>query len=336
MPRTARATPFLGQPAGLDPIQASSEFLIAREAELQAQLAAVDAELAHLENTAGDLESLEQHAAESLRALLDLVEPPDRPPLPVLRSEPAPPAMLPAAQPRRRARTILYLALAAVFLAASALLGAGLAAAHLSQPAAATKAPATATATPLAGQAPAASPVPPLPTTTPPPAAPASPPPTAVPLALDRRQAAQASSVRILDAAGAVRLDLSLATMAETIQIVDGQPILKALPPDRGGGLHRSSAAFGEEGLTAILVPAAGAPAGLWQTQPGDLLAGCNSDETCYDYRVAAAEVWSPDHLHQFLQEWPAQTLVLIYSIHETDHGTEAWTLQALPAGEAK
>jgi hypothetical protein len=323
----ARPTPFLGEPGNSDPVLANAGFLVAREAELQARLAAVDAELAGLADAPDDLAVLEQQAADWLGTLLGLLDRPDLETRTALTPTPQPerPLSLPAAAaPRRQRRAGLILAglaLAAVLLATAGYLfwQNSRALPTRRETATATMEAMISNTAALVATLPATvSPMPTPPTATPPPS-----PIPAAPIVLGRAE--QAETVRIASAAGDLRLELPLATMTETIQLAGDIPVLQPVAPASGAGLHRGSAPFGQEGPISILVPAAVAPPGLWQTRPGDVLTGCNTDQACYDYRITTAETWPLDRLHRALQDRPAGPDVLLYTIHES----EAWVVQA-------
>ena len=113
--------------------------------------------------------------------------------------------------------------------------------------------------------------------------------------------------------------------MTETVELVGGVPVLELAPPKHGAGVHRGSVAFGEAGATVIAVPNGEATDDLWQTRPGERLAGCNDDGACYNYRVVAAESWPLDRVRRFVDAWLVEDGVWLYLVRDTD----AWVVQA-------
>lgn len=339
-----RTTPHLGieeHAARMAPaILTGSEFLTGREAQLRRRLAELEEEWMDLEDVTDDVQALEGQAADALRALFDVLEPPA--PKPGPEPEPAPepqPAALAPGNARRKLWRGLEVGAALLILALSAfvfvrLYGPDLWHAAPQATRAALPVPTdTALVLPAATGAVRETATPaPVPSDTPPL-------PTAIPAPVVRGsgkwtdRTAGAETLRFPDASDAGQLELPLSMMAETIQTVDGSPVLKPLLPAEGAGLYRGSAAFGEAGLVAILVPERTAPRDLWQVRPGERLIGCNTDGTCYDYRVTVAETWSPDQVRQYLAEWPDEGGVLIYV--ESDE-TSAWVIQAQLRGEER
>lgn len=331
-----RTTPHLGieeHAARMAPaILTGNEFLTGREAQLRRRLAELEEEWMDLEDVTDDVQALEGQAADALRALFDVLEPVPKPgPEPGPAPEPQPAALAPG-NARRKLWRGLEVGAALLILALSAFVFVRLYGPDLWHAAPQTTRVAlpvpTATASVLptatgtvretATPAPVPSDTPPL--------------PTAIPAPVVRGsgnwtdRTAGAEMLRLPDAAGAGQLELPLSVMAETIQVVAGSPVLKPLLPAEGAGLYRGSAAFGEAGLVAILVPERAAPPGLWQVRPGERLIGCNTDGTCHDYRITVAETWSLDQVRQFLVEWPAGGGVLLY----VESGeTSAWVIQA-------
>ena len=142
--------------------------------------------------------------------------------------------------------------------------------------------------------------------------------------------------MQILDVTGALRLELLLSVMADTVQVVEGMPVLQPVLPASGAGVHRGSGPFGETRNVIIAIPARAAPASLWQTRPGDRLVGCNgstvlttgSDDACHGYLVTAADTWPLGRLHQLLADWPPGDEVLLYTALDE---SSAWVIQAQP-----
>jgi hypothetical protein len=346
-----RTTPHLGieeHAARMAPaILTGNEFLTGREAQLQRRLAELEEELMHLEDVTDDVQALEGQAADALCALFDVLEPAARTTTvarPQPGSEPAPapepqPTALAPGSARRKLWRALEVGAALLILALSAfvfmrlygpdLWHAAPQATRVALPVPTVTASALPTATGALRE-----------TITPTPSPSAAPPlPTAFPAPVVTRRGSWtdrttgAGTLRLSDASDAGQLELPLSMMAETIQTVAGSPVLKPLLPAEGAGLYRGSVPFGEAGLVAILVPERAAPPDLWQVRPGERLAGCNTDGTCYDYRVTLAETWSLDQVRQFLAEWPADGGVLVY----VESGeTGAWVIQAQLRGEER
>lgn len=339
-----RTTPHLGieeHAARMAPaILTGNEFLTGREAQLRRRLAELEEEWMDLEDVTDDVQALEGQAADALRALFDVLEPaaPKPGPEPEPAPEPQPAAVAPTSA-RRKLWRGLEVGAALLILALSVFVFVRLYGPDLWHEApqatrAALPGPtATALALPTAARGvrqtvtptPSPSAAPPLPTTIP------------APVITGRgswtERTAGAETLRLPDASGDGQLELRLSVMAETIQTVAGSPVLKPILPPEGAGLYRGSAPFGEAGLVAILVPERAAPPGVWQVRPGERLAGCNADGTCYDYRVTLAETWSLNQVRQFLAEWPAGGAVLVY----VESGeTSAWVIQAQLRGEER
>jgi hypothetical protein len=335
-----KTTPHL-KPEGHQAILSGSDFLTDREAHLQARLDELEAELADLEDVPDDIESLEQQAFDALRALSDLLEP--TVPAPSTDSPPEPmPTLLPPVQPANH-RKLWHVAgivvlLVVVALSAFSLIwiyGPELVGDHSPVT---VVAQGTATYTPMPPTPTAASPTRPSVTATPIPA-PTTVAPTIPEAPVRSREVIQAERVQILDVSGTLRLELPLSVMADTIQIVEGMPVLQPLLPTSRAGVHRGSTPFGVTGNVIIAIPARAAPASLWQTRPGDRLVGCNSDDACHDYMVTAADTWSLERLHQLLRstasyavaDWPPGDEVLLYAA--TDESS-AWVIQAQPENQ--
>lgn len=329
--------------ASLSTCLSGSEFLTGREAQLQARLDELDREMASLDDRPGEAEALEQQALDGLRALLEVLEPPAEP-APLAQPEPGPPAPVLRPNGRRRFWRIVEVAAALLAVTLSAFILVRLyglrspgeappATAAVSQSTASvavsalTSAPA-ATATARPTQPPATST--PRATATPLPAPTVSAPVVADVPARDGPRV-QAEMLQVMDISGTLGLELPLTAMTETVQLVDGLPVLQPVLPEAGGGLHRGSAPFGQSGTTIIVLPAGTAPDSLRRIRPGDRLVGCNTDGKCHDYRVAAAEMWPLDHLGRLLTAWPVDEGVLLYTV--ADEAT-AWVVQAEPLRE--
>jgi hypothetical protein len=337
-----KTTPHLN-PEGHNAILTGSDFLTGREAHLQARLNELEAELAGLGDAPDDVESLEQQAHDALRALSDLLEPTTA--VPAIPSSPEPiPAFLPGVQPANHRKpwriagvvaVLLVVALSAfslIWMYGPELVGDNSPATAIVQ--------ATVTHTPMLPTSTTVSPTRPPATATPIPS-----PIIAAPVVPEtprqNREVVQAERVQILDVSGTLRLELPLSVMADTIQIVEGMPVLQPLLPASGAGVHRGSAPFGETGNVIIVVPPEAAPASLWQTRPGDRLVGCNgstrsfqdtlttgSDDACHDYLVTAVDTWPLERLHQLLANWPPGDEVLLYAALDE---SSAWVIQAQP-----
>jgi hypothetical protein len=137
--------------------------------------------------------------------------------------------------------------------------------------------------------------------------------------------------VRILETSGTLRLELPLGLMAETVEMVEGVPVLQPVLPTGGAGVHRGSGPFGESGAVIVAAPAEADTQDLAQTRPGDRLVGCNSDGACHDYQVIAADTWPLARLRQLLASWPMGDEVVLYA---TLDETSAWVVQAQPVHE--
>jgi hypothetical protein len=324
-----KTTPHL-KPEGHQAILSGSDFLTSREAHLQAQLNELEAELASLGDAPDDVAGLEQQAFDALRALSDLLEPTTT----VAATTPPPEptsAFLPSVQPANHRKpwrvagivaVLLVVALSAfslVWMYEPELVGDNSTVTVVAQD--------TATYTPMPPTPTAASPTRPSVTATPIPA-----PTTVAPIIPEApvrsREVIQAERVQILDVSGTLRLELPLGVMADTVQIVEGMPVLQPLLPASGAGVHRGSASFGETGNVIIAIPPEAASPSLWQTRPGDRLVGCNSGETCYDYQVTAADTWPLERLRQLLANWPPGDEVLLYAALDE---SSAWVIQAQP-----
>ncbi len=332
-----KTTPNL-KPEGHQAILNGSDFLTDREAHLQARLDELDAELAGLGDVPDDVENLEQQALDALRALSDLLEPPTAPPTTISPPEPMP-ASPPAVQqanhrkPWRAAGIVVVLlviavsALSLTWICGPELAGDNGPATAIVQ-ATATNIPVLPTSTTVS---PTRSPATATPIPSPTIAAPAIPETTG-----QNREAIQAEMVQILDVSGTLRLELPLSVMADTVQVVEGMPVLRPVLPASGAGVHRGSVLFGEVGTVIVAIPAEAAPASLWQTRPGDRLVGCNSDNACYDYQVTTADTWPLNRLHQLLRStasyavanWPVDVGVLLYAAADE---TNIWVIQAQP-----
>jgi hypothetical protein len=334
-----KTTPHLGlEQQGA--ILTGSDFLAGREAQLRLRLGELEEELKHLEDATDDIQTLEGQAADALRALFDVLEPETGTSPATI--QPLDPKGMPAevSQPmvvrqmnrRKRFWRLMEIAAALLVLALSTFVLVRLYGPNLfgseSQATATvlltptTRASAVPTATRPARQT--ATPAP-LPSATPLPS-PTLPAPVVVDEGSWTERTICAETLRFLDGLGTPRLELPLTVMAETIQSVAGAPVLKPLLPSEGAGLYRGSAPFGEAGLTAILVPAQAAPPDLWQVRPGERLVGCNTDGTCYEYRIVLAETWLLDQVRQVLAEWPADGGVLVYTAADE---LSAWVIQA-------
>ncbi len=325
-----KTTPHL-KPEKHQAILSGSDFLTGREAHLQARLDELQAELADLGDVPDEVESLEQQALDALRALSDLLEPTTA--VPARTSPPEPmPASLPAVQPANhrkppwRVAGIVAVLLVVALSAFSLIWMYGPELVRDKSPVAVV-AQGTATYTPMPPTPTAASPTRPPATATPIPA-----PTTVAPIIPEApvrsREVIQAERVQILDVSGTLRLELPLSVMADTVQIVEGMPVLQPLLPASGAGVYRGSAPFGETGNVIIIVPPETAPASLWQTRPGDRLVGCNSDDACHDYLVTAADTWPIERLHQLLADWSPDDEVLLYATFDE---SSAWVIQAQP-----
>lgn len=358
---TSRATPVLTDLLQIEPgdhvaIQVGTEFLATKEAQIQSRLARLENDLAGSEDLP-DAHLLADQAADALQALLDLLKPesPGLPPVaatakeavlrragapatsPAARSTPAPTPLdvSPPAPRQRGLRMALGLALVAwlITLAGFAWLLWRQAGVPATTPTVVTTvlvSPSSETPGRETQSAEAAFPatIQPggeLPTAT---LLPANPPRSpSIPGAEAKIvEIARAVQLQIPDDSGAGFLQISLAIMAERIHIDDGRPVLGVELPVMGGGLYRASVPFGEEGSTVIALPAGIGPDNLQTIRPGDRLAGCNTDERCYDYRVTAAETWDGDRLAQVLTAWPYDLNLLIYTKLE---GGDAWIIQA-------
>jgi hypothetical protein len=304
-------------------VQAGTEFLAGREAQIQARLDEIDRELAGLEPPPDDLTALERRAGRELQTLLDSLQPASTTAPPPQRQPP--PAV--ETPPPRRTRIGLCQGINGIYLGLAAALILLAAGAYLFQrvawpPVAATPVVAAATTT--------ATPEPTLPPTASPSPLPATATPAVQPQSLSGKAGRDDGTTPELVRVASV--ELPLAVMTETIRLAGGSPVLQPVPPASGAGLHRTSDPFGTTGATAILVPAGSAPPDLWQARPGDTLTGCNDDETCQDYQVSAAETWLPERLHRYLSDWPQDPGVLLYTSGESG----AWVIQARPNQEAK
>ena len=332
-----KTTPHL-KPESHGTIVSGSDFLTGREAHLQARLDELETELADLGDVPDDVDGLEHQAHDALRALSDLLEPSI--PVPATTPPPEPmPAFLPPVQPANHRKpwrvvgivaALLVVALSAfslIWMYGPELVGDNSSVTVVAQ--------GTATYTPMPPTPTAASPTRPSVTATPIPA-----PTTVAPIIPEApvrsREVIQAERVQILDVSGTLRLELPLSVMADTVQIVEGMPVLQPLLPASGAGVYRGSAPFGETGNVIIIVPPEAAPASLWQTRPGDRLVGCNgstvlttgSDDACHDYLVTAADTWPLGRLHQLLADWPPGDEVLLYTALDS---SSAWVIQAQP-----
>lgn len=335
-----KTTPHLN-PEGHQAILKGSDFLAGREAHLQARLNEIEAELVDLGDVPDDVEALEQQVLDSLRTLSELLEPPAPVPAPTSPSEAMPP-FLPAMQTRRgrseavrrrkfwRVVGIVALLLVAVLSAFSLLWLYGPELVRENGP-----------ATPIVQATTSHKPLPPSPTI----ATPTQPRATETPIPsptisapypeatrsgapLRHREIIRAELAQILDVSGTLRLELPLSVMTDTVQIVEGMPVLRPVLPANGAGVYRGSAPFGETGNVIIACLAGATPASLWHTRPGDRLVGCNSDGDCHDYQVAAADTWPLDRLHHLLANWPLDGDVLLYAALDE---SSAWVIQAQP-----
>jgi hypothetical protein len=324
-----KTTPHL-KPEGHQAIVTGSEFLTDREAELQARLDELDAELAGLGDAPDDAEGLERQALDALRSLSDLLEPPI--PVPATTSPEAMPAFPPAVQPANRRKpwrvagivvVLLVVALSAfslIWMYGPELVGDNSPATAIVQ--------STATHPPMLPTSTTFSPTRPPATLTPIPS-PTIVAPTIPETPGQTRKVIQAELVQILDITGTLRLELPLSIMADTVQAVEGMPVLQPVLPASGAGVHRGSAPFGETGNVIIAIPAGAVTVSLWQTRPGDRLVGCNSDDARYEYQVIMADTWPLGRLHQLLMNWPPGNEVLMYTA--TDESS-TWVIQAQPA----
>jgi hypothetical protein len=319
-------------------ILTGSDFLTGREAHLQARLEELEAELASLGDVPDDVDGLEQQTLDALRALSDLLEPATA--VPAITSPPEPmPAFLPAMQPanHRKPWRVAGIVAALLVVALSVFSLVWMYRPELVDD--------NSLATAIVQSTAIYTPMPPTPTTaspTRPPATgtPAPSPTIAVPTMPDTpariREIVQAETVQILDVSGTLRLELPLSLMADTVQMVEGVPVLQPVLPASGAGLHRESAPFGETGWVIVAIPIGTTSEGLWQTRPGDRLIGCNSDDACYDYRITTADTWPLDRLHQLLRStasyavsnWPPGDEVLLYAVRDK---SSAWVIQAQP-----
>lgn len=333
-------------------ILTGSDFLTGREAQLQGRLDELQAELAGLGEVPGDVESLERQALDALRTLSDLLEPPASSPAPTTLPMPTPPlpSIVRAEHQRRPWRVagivavLVVAALAAAFLiwtyARDAVGGNSPATAVVRVVATQSFVPTAPTRTTNSAR-PSATAAPILPAAT---AAPRSERPHVEPPARIG-DIVQAEVVQVLDVSGTLRVELSLSIMADTIQVSEGVPVLQPVLPASGAGLYRGSAPFGVTGGVIVAVPAGSVLESLWLTRPGDRLLGCNSDHTCHDYHVIAAETWLLDRLHQLLRSTPAPSgaeraasyavsdwrpgdEVLLYTAFDE---TSAWVIRAHP-----
>lgn len=362
---TSRATPVLADLLQIEPgdhtfaslpgltartgsaglaIQVGTEFLATKEAQIQARLARLEADLTGSEELP-DAHLLADQAADALRALLDLLKPDVAPTAPPPRYTPAPtpldglqPQAVTLPAPRQRGLQVaLGLALSAwlITLAAFAWLlwkQAGIPANRTAVVTTVLVSPSSVTpgrepqaaeaALPAAAQSGGE-----LPTATPLSTAMRMPQAPSIPGSEARLvESVRAAQLQIPDDSGASFLQIPLAVMAERINVDDDKPVLRVELPATGGGLYRASVPFGEKGAMAIALPARAAPDNLQAIRPGDRLTGCNADGRCYDYRVTAAETWDRDHLDQVLTAWPYDLNLLIYTILE---GGDAWIIEA-------
>lgn len=327
---TDRTTPRFEVEGGRA-VLGGSEFLTARESALQACIEELERELAAMEGTPDDVESLEQQATDGLRAVADLLYPPGAPaqaqaPPPVAKGPMPSPARPPVpATGDRRVRLVagVLLALAAVavilMVQGLPLLGGtridSTAVPSSSAPATAAVPPGVVVGATRTRSEPTAAPV----------ASATASAPIVLELSVERDRETAAKAVQIVGISDTLRLDLSLMVMTETVELVGGVPVLELAPPKHGAGVHRGSVAFGEAGATVIAVPNGEATDDLWQTRPGERLAGCNDDGACYDYQVVAAESWPLDRVRRFVDASPADEGVWLYAVRDTD----AWVVQA-------
>lgn len=330
-----KTTPQL-KPEGHDAILTGSDFLTGREAHLQGRLEELEAELAILGDAPDDIESLEQQALDALRTVSDLLEPPNPAPA---TSPPEPiPDFLPTVQERQRRseavnrrRPWRIAGIVAVLLVATLLT---FAVVWVYGPElVGDDSPATVVVQATVTHTPA----PPTPTTirpTRPPvtATPVPSPTIAVPVIPEapgrNRESIRAATVQIFEVSGTLQLELPLSVMADTVQVVEGIPVLQPVLPASGAGVHQGSASFGEMGRVMVAISAGTAPVSLWQTRPGDQLIGCNSDGACHKYQVAAADTWPLERLRQILANWPPDATVLLYAVLDE---SSAWVIQAQP-----
>ena len=308
-----KTTPHL-QPDGHQMVLTGSDFLAGREAHLQARLDELDAELAALGDVPDDVESLERQALDALRALSDLLDPPQpaAAPAPAVETMPAP---LPASDAlperrrvarHRRAWLVVGIVLVLAITTLAVILIAWTVGPKLpgreDGPTAVVLATVTHTALPPTGTTF-------RPTRTPATATPIPSPTVMVPqpvgagpdVPIQIREAVQAEAVQILDVTGTLRLELPLSLMAVSVKGGEGVPVLQPVLPTSGAGVFPGSTPFGERGDLLAAVPREAAPAGVWQVRPGDRLAGCNSDGACHDYRVTTAGTWPLERLQQML-----------------------------------
>jgi hypothetical protein len=307
--------------------------------------------MASLQDAPGDAEALEQHALDGLRALLEVLEP---------QAEPAPsphlqPVQTPQVQPapvsppsgRRRFWRIVEVVAALLAVALSAFILVRLYGLRLSEAPEATavtlrstralepwaqRAASEAVSTPTHALAMTATTHPPQPpaTSTPRPT-PTIPAPVVVDIPARDGPELQAEMLQVMDVSGALCLELQLTAMTETVQLVEGMPVLQPVLPSAGGGLHRGSAPFGGAGTTVIAIPSGTTPDSVWRIRPGDRLIGCNTNGACHDYRVAAAEMWPLARLRQLLATWSPDEGVLLYMVLDV---ATAWVVQAEPLRE--
>ena len=334
-----KTTPHL-QPDGHQTVLTGSDFLAGREAHLQARLDELDAELAALGDVPDDVESLERQALDALRALSDLLDPPQpaAAPAPAVETMPAP---LPASDAlperrrvarHRRAWLVVGIVLVLAITTLAVILIAWTVGPRLpgreDGPTAVVLATVTHTAAPPTGttaratRAPATATLSPSPTVVVPQPVGAGP---GVPIQI--REAVQAETVQILDVTGTLRLELPLSLMAVSVKGGEGVPVLQPVLPTSGAGVFPGSTPFGERGDVLAAIPREAVPAGLWQARPGDRLVGCNSDGACHEYRVTAAGAWPLERLLQLLPG--------IASHAATDRFTSATVLLYTPIDES-
>jgi len=330
-----KTTPQL-KPHGHGTILTGSDFLAGREAQLQAGLDEIEAELAGLGDVPDDVEGLEQPVLDALQELADLLKPPTSEWTPTPR--PAQTAALPSAahahpgqseadncRKFRWAAGIVVILLLATISAFFLIWRFGLDLPGDNGP-----------LTPIAQSTATYTPIPPTPTRPGRSLATATPIPSptiSAPIVPEKsghdREIVQAAMVRILDGSGTLRLELPLSLMADTIQVVEGMPVLQPVLPASGAGVHRGSTPFGEAGSVIVAIPAGAALDSLGQARPGDRLVGCNSDGACHDYQVTVADTWPLGRLRQLLANWPTDAGVLLYADRDE---SSAWVVQAQPS----
>lgn len=331
-----RTTPLLDEslrPDGHQAIRLGAGFLSDKERQLQARLAELDGELAGLDEVPDNIHTLERRATDALQALMEVLNPQARATPVAVPPQPEPARVVDIYKPRRR-----LVAVGITMLALMALAGLVLAFMAYRLPMLtevlhppATTAVVAITRTPVPTLIPLFSPtaLPITPTLTHPPVTPAPSIPQAP--APRSKRVEQAHTLEIVGAWGTPRLETSLTVMTETIEIVDGVPILKPVPPTNGAGLHRGSAPFGEAGTTIVAIQDGALLGDLQQIRPGGRMVGCNTDGDCHDYQVTTAATWDLGRLHQVLADWPPDLSLMVYLVTGE---ADAWVIQAQPRGE--